>query len=353
MLRLLFSLSLVLLAVCSGCERSSPAPGSPLPTVVGAGATFPAPLYEQWILKYGTQTGRQVVYRPTGSTKGIEAITTASVDFAGSDTPMTDYELGQAGDVLHIPLTAGAIVLAYNDRSGLPEDLHLTSEAVAAIYLGKITHWDDRAIAALNPSAQLPHLPIQVRWRTDGSGTTKVFTEFLSKGNAEFRDVIGVRARPKWSHGSGAEGNDGVAAAVRSQIGALGYVTLAHAKSYRLPMAAVQNDAGRFVSPDLEPVAVALATAATALPSDLRASLIASRDERAYPLASFTFALVRQDMEDPKKREALITFLEFCLTEGQRYAPLLHYPALPEEVVRLARAQLARIDASQPVASRP
>lgn len=307
--------------------------------VNGAGATFPFPLYSRWFAEYGKlRPDLRFNYQPIGSGAGIQQITNGTVDFGASDAPMTDEELSRAPDVVHVPTVLGAVVVAY--QAPVPA-LRLTPEALAGIFLGKITRWNDPALAAVNPGAKLPDLAISVIHRSDGSGTTFVFTDYLSKVSPEWKRRVGAAKSVKWPAGLGAKGNEGVTGLVKQVRGAMGYVELAYAVQNRLPMAELRNRDGAFVKPTIQ--ATSAAAAGAAIPDDFRVSITDAAGKDAWPMASFTYVLLRRDQRDAAKGGALVGFLSWAVHDGQKLAPPLDYAPLPTAVVDRVSAKLATI----------
>ncbi len=309
--------------------------------ITGAGATFPAPLYTKWFSDYNKLNPTiQINYQAIGSGGGIKQITEKTVEFGASDAPMSDEELGKAPGLLHIPTVMGAVVVTWNE----PEikTLKLTPQTLAAIFLGKITKWNDPAIAKENPQqVKLPATDITVARRSDGSGTTYVFTDYLSKVSPEFKAGPGTGKSVNWPVGLGAKGNDGVTGLVKSTKGAIGYVELAYANQNKLPLAELKNKDGHFVKATLQ--ATSEAAAGIEMPADFRVSITDAAGTGAWPIASFTYLLIRKDQEDAKKGEALVKFLGWALTEGQKSAGPLDYAPLPAAVVKKVQATVATI----------
>jgi phosphate transport system substrate-binding protein len=306
----------------------------------GAGATFPAPLYTKWFADYNKVNPTvQINYQAIGSGGGIKQITEKTVDFGASDAPMSEEELAKAPGLLHIPTVMGAVVVTWNE----PEikTLKLTPETLAAIFLGKITKWNDAAIAKDNAGAKLPATDITVARRSDGSGTTYVFTDYLSKVSPEFKAGPGTGKSVNWPVGLGAKGNDGVTGLVKSTKGAIGYVELAYANQNKLPLAELKNKDGHWVKATLE--ATSEAAAGVEIPADYRVSITNAAGKGSWPIASFTYLLVRKDQEDAKKGDALVKFLGWAVTEGQKTAAPLDYAPLPAPVAKKVQATLATI----------
>jgi phosphate transport system substrate-binding protein len=346
----LFALLLLLMA-CRGSDPATAgdAGGAATPTsgeavaLNGSGASFPNPLYAKWIKEYeAQQKGVKINYQAVGSGAGIKAITDKTVDFGASDAPMNDEQIGKAGKIVHIPTTLGAVVVTYNVKDA-PENLKVSPEVLAGIFLGEIKSWNDAKLKELNPDAKLPDQPIRVAYRSDGSGTTAVFTDYLSKVSPAFKDKVGPGTTVKWAVGTGAKGNDGVTNQVKQTPGAIGYVELAYARQTKLPVMSVKNKAGKMIEPTLE--AISAAAAGVALPDDLRVSIANAESEAAYPISAFTYVLVYEDTPDARKGQALANFLWWGIHDGQKLGAALHYAALPAEVVAKAEAKLKSLKA--------
>lgn len=308
--------------------------------LTGAGATFPYPLYAKWFDVYARKTGVRINYQSIGSGGGIRQLLEQTVDFGASDAPMTDEQLAQApGKILHIPTVLGAVAVVYNlpDPGGT---LRLSPDTLAAIYLGEIKRWNDPRLAAENPGLKLPDLPVAVVYRSDGSGTTFVFTDYLSAVSPAWKARVGKGTSVSWPVGIGAKGNEGVTGQVKQTPGAVGYVELAYAVQNRLPYALLRNKAGNYVEPSPENITAAAAGAAPTIPDDLRVSIVDAPGPTSYPISAFTYILVYQEQKDPVKGRALAEFLLWALDEGQAYAPDLHYSPLPEAVRAKARAKV-------------
>ena len=294
----------------------------------GAGATFPYPLYSKWFDEY-TKVDPSVRfnYASIGSGGGQRQILEQTVDFGASDSPMSDANLAKApGRILHIPTVAGAVALTYN-LPGSPR-LKLDGPAVAGIYLGKIIRWNDDRLVALNPGVKLPGSDIVVVHRSDGSGTSHIFTDYLCNASKEWETRVGRNTSVKWPTGLGAKGNEGVSGEVKQLPGAIGYVELAYVRENKLPFAEVKNAAGAFVAPSLESVSEAMAAAS--IPDDFRFSMANPAGERAYPISGATWLLVYERQKDPLKGRKLVEFLNWASTKGEAMAPALDYAPLPE-----------------------
>jgi phosphate transport system substrate-binding protein len=309
----------------------------------GAGATFPYPLYSKWFDEYAKlEPGARFHYQSIGSGGGIRQIIARTVDFGASDAPVSDDLLQKApGVLLHIPTVMGAVVATYN-LPGNPK-LRFTPDVLADIFLGKITKWNDARILAANPGASLPDRPLVVAHRSDGSGTTSIWVDYLSKVSKEWEQKAGRGTSVNWPVGLGGKGNEGVAGLVKGTPGALGYVELAYAGKNNLALAAIRNRAGKFVEPTLESTSAAATGAAKEMPSDFRVSLTDAPGEGSYPVAGFTWLLVYKDQPDEAKGRALVKFLWWAIHEGQKYAPELVYAPLPGPVVKLVEARVKEI----------
>ena len=308
----------------------------------GAGATFPAPIYQRWSVEYNKQVPAiQVNYQSVGSGAGVKNFLQGVVDFGASDAAMSDAEMAKSprGAVL-IPATAGSVVLAYN----LPgvKNLRLSREAMAGIYLGKITKWNDPAIVASNPDTPLPATPINVAYRSDGSGTTFVFTQHLAAISPEFDEQVGFDKSVTFPAGIGGKGNEGVTALIKQTPGTIGYIEFGYAQQNGLSCAALENKSGQFVAPTPESGAAALAS--VEMPENLRVWPVDPAAPEAYPISSFTWLLLYKKYDDAAKLKALKDFITYGLTEGQSFAQELGYIPLPESVVAKANAALGTIE---------
>lgn len=329
----------IALAACGGGgENATPkgmqeGAGSGAVTLTGAGATFPYPIYSRWFATYGEQNPVRVQYGSIGSGGGIRQVTEGTVDFGASDAPMNAEETAKAPDILHLPTVLGAVAVAYN-LPGVEQPLRLSGELVAQMFLGSVRKWNDPRIARLNPGVRLPDRDVLVVYRSDGSGTTHVFTDYLSAVSPAFKQAVGTGKSVKWPTGLGAKGNEGVAGQVKQTEGAVGYVELAYATETGLHTAAVGNRAGEFVQPSVQATTAAAAAAAEKLgpDSDFKVSLVNAEGQGAYPIVSWTYLLVRQNVQDCAKARALAGLVRWALTEGGDAARELHYAPLPENV---------------------
>jgi phosphate transport system substrate-binding protein len=307
----------------------------------GAGATFPYPIYSKWFDEY-TKVDPSVRfnYQSIGSGGGQKQIMAQTVDFGASDGPMSDENLAKApGKLLHIPTVAGAVVMSYN----LPASpaLVFDGETVADMFLGKIKKWNDPKIAALNPGVKLPDNDVVVVHRSDGSGTTFIFTDYLSKVSPEWKQKVGNNTSVKWPTGIGAKGNEGVSGQVKQVPGAIGYVELIYALQNKMDFAQMKNAAGKVVKPSLESVTAALSTAE--IPDDFRFSMTNAPGPDAYPIAGATWILVYQEQKDPAKGKKLVEFLKWALTKGEGMAAALDYAPLPESVQQRVLKRIGEI----------
>jgi phosphate transport system substrate-binding protein len=307
----------------------------------GAGATFPYPIYSKWFDEYAKVDPEvRFNYQSIGSGGGIKQITSRTVDFGATDGPMTDEQLKQApGELLHVPTVLGAVVATYN-LPGNPK-LKFAPDVLADIFLGKITKWNDPRIASAN--VQLPDQPILVVHRSDGSGTTYIWVDYLSKVSPDWQQKVGKGTSVNWPVGLGGKGNEGVAGQVKNTPGALGYVELAYAVKNKMPVASVKNAAGKFIEPTIASTTAAAAGAAKNMPSDFRVSLTNPPGDDAYPIASFTWLLVYKDQQNELKGRAVAKFLWWMSHEGQKYADELLYAPLPQSVVKQVEAKIKEI----------
>ena len=309
-------------------------------SLTGAGATFPYPIYSKWFDVYREKTGVAINYQSIGSGAGIQQVRAGTVDFGASDAPLSNAALkDMPRRVVHFPTVAGAVVVAYN-LPGVSAPLRLTSDQIGGIYLGKITMWNDRRIAASNPGVALPAAPILPVHRSDGSGTTNIFASYLAAVSAEWKELVGAGTAVSWPVGIGGKGNDGVAGLVRQTPGAIGYVELAYARQNRLAVALVRNRAGQFVEPSLASTTAAVEASAAALAKDVRTPIVNAPGPDAYPISGLTFLLVYQDQKDPVRARALADFIQWAIHDGQAMAADLSYARLPEAIVHVNEATL-------------
>lgn len=299
-----------------------------------AGATFPYPIYSKWFNVYHTQhPNLQINYQSIGSGGGIRQLLAGTVDFGASDGPMTDEQLAQAKiKVLHFPTVLGADVPSYN-IPGVSAELNFTQKALAGIYMGQITTWNDPEIANANPGVKLPKTDIVVVHRSDGSGTTYIWTDFLSKVSDQWKNKVGKGTSVNWPVGLGGKGNEGVSGLLKQTPGSIGYIELVYAIQNNIPYGKVQNAAGKFLKADLAGVTAAAAGAAKDMPADFRVSITNAPGAASYPISSFTWLLIPAQIQDATKRDAIKGFLKWMMTDGQGYNEGLDYAKLPKPVV--------------------
>ena len=333
---------LSLLAVLLAVATFATAEGQVL--LNAAGATFPYPIYSKWFDLYHTSHSNvQINYQSIGSGGGIRQLLDKTVDFGASDGPMNDDQLKQATvPILHFPTVLGAAIPAYN-VPGVQGELNFTPEALSGIFLGKVTKWNDPSIASANPGVKLPGDDIVVVHRSDGSGTSYIWTDYLSKVNPEWQSKVGKGTSVNWPVGLGGKGNEGVSALVQQTPGSLGYVELIYAIQNHMPYGKVKNSSGTFVKADLASVSAAAAAAAKFIPDDFRVSITNPEGKAAYPIASFTWLLIPSKFSDSAKRDVVKDFLKWALTDGQQYAEGLSYAKLPKEVVAKEMKAIAQI----------
>lgn len=315
--------------------------------LTGAGATFPYPIYSKWFSDYASLKGVKINYQSIGSGGGIRQLSEETVDFGASDSPMSDDEMAKAkgGRIIHFPTVLGADVITYN-LPGVSAPLKLTPEVIAAIFMGRIKKWNDSRIASLNTGVSLPSQDVLVVHRSDGSGTTYIFTDYLSAAVPAWKASVGKGKEVKWPVGLGAKGNEGVAGQIKQTPGAVGYVELAYAKQNNLPISAVRNKSGQFVAASVAAVTAAAAGAAKALPAntDYRISIVDGPGADSYPISSFTWILVYQHQRDATKGKKLVDFLDWALTDGEKEVSALDYAPLPTDMAANVKARLATID---------
>ncbi len=343
--------SVVALAACGGEGAQQQAGGEASGTqqatsnagVTGAGSSFAYPIYSKWAYEYAQQKGTKVNYQSVGSGAGIRQFSDGIVDFGGTDAPMSDEELAKAKcqAVLQLPTVLGAVAVIYNLPS-LQQPLKLTGDVLAGIYMGRITKWNDAQIAQLNPGVSLPSDDILVVHRSDGSGTTFIFTDYLTAVSAAWKSGPGKGKDVGWPVGLGGKGNEGVAGQVKQVPGAIGYVELAYATQNDLPFAVLKNQAGSFVAPSLEGATAAAAGVAGTLPqdTDFRISVVNAPGADAYPISSFTWMLVCKSQPDTPEGHGLIDFVRWGINDGQQYAKDLQYAPLPQQLQTMINARL-------------
>ncbi len=314
-----------------------------LETLVGAGATFPYPIYSKWFDAYHKlHPDVEINYQSIGSGGGIKQVTAKTVDFGASDGPMSDEQLGKVdGKLLHIPTVLGAVVPTYN--IGGVSDLKFSGKVLADIYLGKITKWNDAQIKSLNPDANLPDATITVVHRADGSGTTYCWSDYLSKVSPDWQQQVGKGTAINWPVGLGGKGNEGVAGLVQQTQNSIGYVELIYAVQNKMSYGSVQNQAGQFVKADLASVSAAAASAAANMPKDYRVSITNAAGEKSYPISTFTWLLV-YEKNPPEKGKIIKDFISWMLKEGENMAPDLSYAPLPENVRTMIKNSIKSIN---------
>jgi phosphate transport system substrate-binding protein len=332
--------SSLLLASCKPNDAKTDTAGAAAPTssgvdLNGAGATFPYPIYRKWFADYAAKSGVKINYQSIGSGGGIKQLQEQTVDFGASDAPMSDDEMSKAkgGPIIHIPTVLGAVAVTYN-VPGITGGLKLTGDVVADIFLGKVTKWNDPRVSALNPDLKLPASDILVVHRTEGSGTTFIFTDYLSAVSPAWKGGPGKGKEVQWPVGLGGKGNEGVAGTLKQTPGAIGYVEIAYATQNGLPVAAIRNADGKFVAPSIESATAAAAGALAVLPTttDYRVSIVNAKGAGSYPISSFTWLLVYRNMPDAKAKK-LKDFLGWALHDGEQAAASLNYAPLPAAMV--------------------
>jgi len=309
----------------------------------GAGATFPYPIYSKWFSEYSkSHSGVQINYQSIGSGGGIRQVTAGTVDFGASDMPMTDKQLQDSKvKIFNFPTVLGAVVPAFN-IPGVTGEVKFTPDALAGIFLGKISRWNDKALTSANPDITLPDKEIIVAHRSDGSGTTFIWTDYLSKVSPEWKGQVGADTSVKWPVGLGAKGNEGVSGLIRQMSGSIGYVELIYAVQNKIAYGSVRNAAGAFVKASLESVTAA-AAAAPKMPADFRVSITNSPGKDAYPISSFTWLLIPQQAKNPANGKILADFLNWMVTEGQAMTTALAYAPLPDNVVAKEKEAIKQV----------
>jgi len=312
-------------------------------TLNGAGATFPYPMYSKWFNEYhNAHSDIEINYQSIGSGGGIRQVLAGTVDFGASDGPMSDEQLEQAKTkILHIPTVLGAVVPAYN-VPGVTGELKFTPDVLAGIFIGKITSWSDPAIAKANPGVKFPNQDIIVAHRSDGSGTTFIFTDYLSKVSSDWQNQVGKGTSVKWPKGLGGKGNEGVAGMIRQIPGSIGYIELIYAVQNKIPYGQVKNASGNFVKASLDSVTAAAASMKN-MPADFRVSITNAPGKDSYPISSFTWLLIPVKAKDAAKGKIIVDFLNWMLDDGQKMAANLTYAPLPESVVSKVKVAVKQI----------
>jgi len=310
----------------------------------GAGATFPYPIYSKWFSEYKQQNSSvQINYQPIGSGGGIRQVSEGTVDFGAADVPMTEEQIASAKiKVIALPTVLGAVVPVYN-VPGVNKDLNFSGDVIADIYLGKISNWNDPRIAKDNPGVNLPNHQILPVYRSEGSGTSFIFTDFLSKVSADFKSKVGAGAAVKWPVGIGQKGNEGVAGMVRQAPYTFGYVELIYAEQNKMAFGSVRNAAGKFLKASTAGVTAAAAAAAKTMPADYRVSIVNAPGKDAYPIASFTWLLIPEQAKNPANGKVIADFLSWMLDDGQKLTSQLSYAPLPSEVVAKVRNTIKQV----------
>jgi phosphate transport system substrate-binding protein len=355
--------ALIVVAACSNGENNGGATSGARSSssgvdLTGAGATFPYPLYSKWFNDYAAGSGVKINYQSIGSGGGIRQLSEQTVDFGASDAPMSETELAKAkgGRILHVPMVLGAVAITYN-VPGITAPLNLTGEVLGDIFLGRVTRWNDARIAALNTGATLPAQDILVVRRSDGSGTTFIFTDYLTAVSPAWAAGPAKGKEVQWPVGLGGKGNEGVAGQVKQTPGAIGYVELAYARQNKLPVVALRNAAGNFVAPSVDGATAAAAGVAERLgdTTDYRVSIVNAPGAQAYPISSFTWILVYEQQADSVKGRKLVDFLGWALSEGSKQAAALDYAPLPEGMTAQLRRRIAgiRLGAASPAGVAP
>jgi phosphate transport system substrate-binding protein len=324
-------LSACAVLLLAACSKQTPVVNVAQAQLInGAGSSFDNPAFMMWKEAYSKKvSGVQINYQSVGSGAGIKQLVSQTVNFGASDAPMTDEAMKNApGKIIHVPIVAGAVAITYN-LPGSPK-LKFDDATLAGIYLGEITKWNDAKIAALNPDAKLPDTSIIVVHRSDGSGTTFIFTDYLSVVSPDWKSKVGKSTSVNWPTGVGGKGSEGVSGQVKQLPGAVGYVELAYAEQNKLPVAELKNAAGKFVAPSPESVSKAMSTAT--IPDDFRFSMVNAPGDESYPISGASWALLYQKQADATKGKALVDFLKWCVTEGQKESPQLDYAPLPDSV---------------------
>ena len=315
--------------------------------LTGAGATFPYPIYSKWFADYAAKTGVKINYQSIGSGGGIRQLTEGTVDFGASDAPMSDDEQAKLKTpVLHVPTVLGAVVITYS-LPGVDKALRLNGDVLAKIFLGQIVKWNAAPIAALNPGVKLPSNDILVVHRSDGSGTTYIFSDYLAAVSADWAKAPGKGKELQWPVGIGGKGNEGVAGQVKQTPYAIGYVELVYARQNKLPYASLQNAAGKFIEPSVEAVTAAAASAKLPATTDFRVSIVNAPGATAYPISSFTYLLVPKTFADAAKGKKLVDFVKWAIHDGEKSAAALDYAPLPETVVSMLDQRLSQIQTAQ------
>ena len=340
----LFTAVVVLVAsiACNGGGSGADSSGSV--SLQGAGATFPNPLYQKWLSEYGKSQGNiKIDYQSLGSGAGIKQLKEQTVDFGASDAPLKDDDIKTfSGEVVHIPTVLGAVVITYN-LAGANAPLKFSADVIADIFLGKIKKWNDSRIAADNAGVTLPANDITVVHRSDSSGTSAVFTDYLSKISPEWKEKVGAGVQPSWPIGLGGKGNEGVTGQVKNTPNTIGYIELVYAVQNKLPVAHIKNKNGSYIEPSVDAVTAAAAAFVASTPDDLRVSITDAPGATSYPISSYTYILVYKDQKDAVKGKALVDFLWWGIHDGEKFAKELQYAPLPAEIVQKAEGKIKSV----------
>jgi phosphate transport system substrate-binding protein len=341
----IFVLALLCITCSTSVNTGAPAPQAGKVLVTGAGATFPAPMYSKWFDQYHKLFPNiEINYQSVGSGGGVRQISEGTVDFGASDMPMTDEQIKAAkSKILHFPTVLGAVVPAYN-LPGVTQELNFSPEAIAGIFLGKITKWSDPELKKANAGVNLPDKDIIVVHRSDASGTTFVWVDFLGKVSPEWKSKVGVNSAVNWPVGLGGKGNEGVAGLIKQTPNSLGYVELVYAVQNKMGYGKVRNSSGTFTKADLASVTAAAAGAAKAMPADFRVSITNAPGKDAYPISSFTWLLIPSKIQDPAKKKVIKEFMQWMLADGQNMVEALTFAKLPKEVVAMEQKALSGIE---------
>jgi phosphate transport system substrate-binding protein len=343
-MRVLSSLLIAVSLLTAGCFSGRHSRGDSV-KIQGAGSTFINPLMQKWVHEFGAlEPGKRIDYQSIGSGGGIKQIRERTIHFGATDVAMSDADLATApGALLHIPVILGAVVLTYN-LEGVEDTLRFSPETIAAIFLGQLTRWDDPRIAADNPGVALPSSQITVVHRSDGSGTSAVFTNYLSKISPEWKERVGEGTSPAFPVGLGGKGNEGVTGQVKQTPNTIGYVELAYAVKNKLPVAQIKNRSGNFITPDFKSVTSAAAESVASTPEDLRMAITDAAGADAYPISSYVYILIYVDQEQETLGSAVVDFLSWGMNEGQKHAQPLYYSPMPAEMVRRSMERLGLVN---------
>ncbi|HMQ03289.1 MAG TPA: phosphate ABC transporter substrate-binding protein PstS [Pyrinomonadaceae bacterium] len=335
---------IILSVLLAGCFSGRHSRGDSI-KIQGAGSTFINPLMQKWVHEFGAlEPSIKIDYQSIGSGGAIKQVKERTIQFGATDVAMSDEDLRSApGELLHIPVILGAVVLTYNLES-VKENLRFSPETIADIFLGKISRWDDERIRADNPYVEFPPVELTVVHRSDGSGTSAVFTNYLAKVSPEWKEKVGEGTSPAWPVGLGGKGNEGVTGQVKQTPNTIGYVELAYAVKNKLPVAQIRNSAGNFITPDFRTVSNAAAESVDIAPADLRFTITNAKGADAYPISSYVFVLIYKDQQQRNLGDALVDFLVWSLNDGQKNAQPLLYAPLPAEMVRRSTAKLAEVN---------